>query len=135
MNNQEIELKLYELMSELQHVSKNIENVMKPYVDIIQDMSEKMDEASESLSIKSVEIQEKIKELTLQRAMSLKTGMGNITYKKGGVRRKWDMDKLDKICKDNTYIKGQIWNFREEEEFRPQVLIKIETNGKSASEL
>lgn len=130
-----MELKLYELMSELQKVSVDIERVMEPYISVIEEASKKMDEVSEPLSIKSVEIQEKIKELTLLRAKSLKSGFGSITYKKGGIRRKWDLDKLDTVCQDNIYVKEHIWNFRKEEKFEPQVLIKIEKDGKSVSEL
>lgn len=135
MEDHEIELKLYELMSELQKVSIDIENTMNPYIDVIEEASKKMDEVSEPLSVKSVEIQEKIKELTLLRAKSLKSGFGSITYRKGGVRRKWDLDKLDLVCKDDIYVKDQIWNFRKEEKFEPQVLIKIEKDGKSVSDL
>ena len=135
MEDPKIELELYKLMSELQQVSIDIEKVIEPYAIAMEEITRKEDQATESLSIKSVKIQEKIKELALKRARSLKTGSGNITYRKGGIRRKWDLDSLDLVCENNTDVKEKIWNLRKEEPFEPQVLIKIETKGKSTSDL
>ncbi len=135
MEDYEMELELYKLMSELQQVSIDLEKIIEPYALAMEEIARKEEEACESLSIKSVEIQEKIKELALKRAKSLKTGVGNITYRKGGVRRKWDLDSLDLVCENNIDVKEKIWNLRKEEPFEPQVLIKIETKGKSVSDL
>ncbi len=135
MEDYEMELELYKLMSELQQVSIDLEKIIEPYALAMEEIARKEEEACESLSIKSVEIQEKIKELALKRAKSLKTGAGNITYRKGGIRRKWDLDSLDLVCENNTEVREKIWNLRKEEPFAPQVLIKIDTKGKSISDL
>ena len=135
MEDNEIELELYKLMSELQQVSIDLEKVIEPYAIAMEEIAKKEERATESLSEKSVEIQEKIKELSFKRAKSLTTGVGNITYRKGGIRRKWDLDSLDLLCENNTDVKEKIWNLRKEEPFEPQVLIKIDTKGKSVSDL
>jgi len=131
----EIESEVTKLMSELQQNAINLETLIRPYTIAIEEVTREIDEVSEPFSKKSVEIQDKIKQLVLIRAKSLKTGSENITYKKGGSRRKWDLDALDKVCEDNKDIKENIWKYRFEDEFPPQVLIKVDTKGKSVSEL
>lgn len=135
MTNIEKEAEITILMLQLQQVSKKIDEIIAPYAAIIEKASKELDDAAEQYSKKSVEIQEKIKTLTFQLAKSIKTGSGNITYKKGGVRRKWDLDKLDLVCTEDGNIKEKIWKYRTEDSFLPQVLIKINTEGKSVMEL
>ncbi len=135
MEDYEIELELYKLMSELQRVSIDLEKVIEPYAIAMEEITKKEEEATNQLSKESVKIQEKIKELAFKRAKSLKTGAGNITYRKGGIRRKWDLDSLDLVCENKTEVREKIWNRRKEEPFEPQVLIKIDTKGKSVSEI
>lgn len=135
MKEHEIELELVKLMKELQIVSKELEIAISPYLKIVEENLKKQEEVSEPYSIKCVELQEKIKKLTMLRAKSLKTGSGNITYVKGSVRRSWDLDKLDNICKENKDIKDKIWSYRKEDDIDPQVRIKVDINGKSVTEL
>lgn len=135
MDEIEIELEVTKLMQELQQNAIVLETTLAPFSRLIENISKDMEQLSEPYSKKSVEIQDKIKELVLIRAKSLKTGSGNITYKKGGTRRKWDLDALDKVCEENKDIKENIWRYRFEDEFPPQVLIKVETKGKSVTEI
>jgi len=131
----EIELKLYELMSDLQKVSIDLENAIEPYMTIVEENLKKQEEVSVPYSKRCEEIQNQIKKLTLLRAKSLKTGSGNITYVKGANRRNWNLDALDTICETDEYIKEKIWDFREENLGEPQVRIKVETKGKSVTEI
>jgi hypothetical protein len=131
----EIELRLYELMYELQNISNRLEIEIAPHSAIVEEKLKTIEAISEPYSKKCSDIQDEIKKLSIIRAKSLKTGSGNITYRKGGVRRKWDLDMLDNTCEDNEYIKEKIWKYRKEEQFEPQVLIKLEKEGKSVTEL
>lgn len=135
MDETEIELEITKLMQDLQQNAIVLESTLAPFSRLIENISKDMKELSEPFDKRSVEIQDKIKELMLVRAKSLKTGSGNIIYKKGGTRRKWDLDALDKVCEENKDIKENIWKYRFEDEFPPQVLIKVETKGKSIMEI
>ena len=135
MEDHEIDFKVIELMQELQKMSVEIENITKPFTDIIEENRKKQEEVSAPYQQKYEELQNKIKELTFLRTKSIKTGSGNVTYKKGSVRRNWNLDALDMVCDVDQYVKEKIWKFREEKQSDPQVLIKIETQGKSTMEL
>jgi len=100
----EIELELTKLMQELQQNSMLLETTLAPFARLIENINKDMNELSQPISEKSIEIQDKIKELTLLRGKSLKTGSGNITYVKGAIRRNWDLNALDIICEIDEYI-------------------------------
>lgn len=135
MNQDEIELEITKYMWELQRTTRDSEKVGAPYMDVVEKNLKQYEESVKPYREKSMEIQEKIKSLVFTRAKSLKTGAGNITYRKGGIRRKWDLDGLDEVCDEYTDIKNIIWNLRKEEKFEPQVLIKINTDGISYTEI
>lgn len=135
MSDQELELEITNLIQELQKVSLDLENAISPYTIIVEENLKKQEEVSKPYSEKCILIQNKIKELVLIRAKSLKTGSGNITYRKGGIRRKWDLDALDKVCEESSVVKDNIWKYRTEDKFEPQVLIKVDTKGKSITEV
>lgn len=135
MEDHEIEIEVTNLMQELQQVSKEIEIIIAPYIAIVEENLKKQDEVSAPLGIKSAEIQEKIKKLILLRGKSLKTGSGNATYRKGAIRRSWDLDKLDQICDTDGIVKAKIWNFRKETEGEPSVTIKVDTKGTSITNI
>ena len=88
MEEYEIEFELYKLMLELQHVAISLEILISPYAAAIEEIVEKKEELSEPYNKKFIEIQDKIKELTLLRGKSLKTGSGNITYVRGSCSKK-----------------------------------------------
>lgn len=135
MEPQEIEFEVTNLMQELQKNEKELEVARFPYMKIIEDASNIMNDVSSPFNIKSAEIQEKIKKLILIREHSLKTGSGNITYRKGATRRTWDLDKLDTICDFDPYIKTSIWNLRKETIGEPSVTIKVDTKGTSITDI
>lgn len=131
MEKPDIEIELYSLMDHLKQVSLAMKDATKIQVEQIQALTRDIDRITEPYSEESQKIQDKIKELVLQRAESLKTGSGNITYRKGGVRRHWDMNKLEAWLDVHLDVKKQIWDFRSEEKFNPQVLIKVDLEGVS----
>ncbi len=132
MEEYEIELELTKLMQDLQQNAISLETNTSLLNFLLEDVIKSIEEVSKPYNEKSVEIQTKIKELTLIRAKSLKTGSGNITYRKGGIRRSWDLDLLDEACDINPHVKQAIWSYRTETPTDPQVLIKVENKGKSA---
>ena len=131
MDETQTELELYSLMGQLKQVSLAMIDATKLQVEQLESLSKDIDRIAEPYSVESQAIQDKIKTLTLQRAKSLKTGSGNITYRKGGFRRTWDLDNLDKYCERFKDIKDTIWHLREEKPFDPQVLIKVDLEGQS----
>lgn len=52
--------------------------------------------------------------------------IGRISYRKGGVKRSWDLDALDLSCKIDDHIKSVIWQFRKETPFEPSISIKLD---------
>ncbi len=54
------------------------------------------------------------------------SSFGRINYRKGAVRRSWNLDALDQICT----AKSEIWPFREEKVGEPSISIKL--NGSEA---
>ena len=51
--------------------------------------------------------------------------VGKINFKKGAVRRTWNLDALDQICSAKPEIKEAIWPFREEKTGEPSISIKL----------
>lgn len=135
MNEIDVEITLNTLMSELKQISLQMKSAIDPYNKEIEILSKKIDEISKPLVEQSQLIQHDITELALQRAKSYKCSSGNIQYRKGGVRRKWDLDGLDKMCEIDPYIKTNIEHLKTEEKFDPQVRIRVEMEGVSINDL
>lgn len=131
MNETQIELELYNLMGQLKQVSLAMEDATRLQLEQVESLIKDVERISEPYSKESVDIQDKIKTLALQRAKSLKTGSGNITYKKGGIRRSWDLDGLDKYCEKFLDIKATIGHLKTEKPFDPQIPIKLDLGGQS----
>ncbi len=142
MEEHEIELEVTNLMQELQKVSKEIENAISPYMDaieasnvIIEENLKKQEEASAPYGKKSVEIQERIKELVLLRGKTLKTGSGTVTYRGGKAKIVWDTDSLEKDCEMDESIREKVWKYRSENPPKPSVTIKVDTKGTSVTDI
>ncbi len=136
MNNEiDMELTLNTLMAELKEISTKMKSVIDPYSKEVETLSKKNEEISKPFVEQSQRIQHDITELVLQRAKSYKCSSGNIQYRKGGIRRKWDLDGLDKMCEIDSYIKTNIEHLKTEEKFEPQVRIKVETEVVSINDL
>src|SRR3989304_2007310 len=108
MEDPEIELEVTRLMQELQTITKNIEILISPYEKIMEETTNKIEEISLHYKQNTKIIESRIKELILLRAKSLKTGSGNVTYRKGAVRRTWDLDALDGVCDRDVDVKNRI---------------------------
>jgi len=135
MEDTEIELEVTRLMQELQTITKNIEILIAPYEKIMEEATNKIEEISLPYKKNTEIIETRIKELILLRAKSLKTGSGNVTYKKGAVRRSWDLDALDGVCDRDVDVKNRIWNYRKETIGEPSVTIKVDTEGTSITNI
>lgn len=135
MEDYEIELELTKLMQELQQNSIVLETMLAPFSRLIENINKDVEHISKPFDEKTSKIEERIRELTLMRGRSLKTGSGNITYRKGGIRRSWDLDLLDEACERNEDVKNKIWVYRTETPTNPQVLIKVEKGGISVADI
>lgn len=83
------------------------DGLAKPLYDILQDL------------------ETKIKTVMLETKETYTCMYGRITYKKGGVRRSWDLEALDSVCEFDQHIKEVIWAHRRETPFAPTVSIKL----------
>ncbi len=113
------------LMSQLRTVSTEMNFLLRPYNAIIDQNLKKIDELSTPYQLAAEELRTQIKKLALIRAESYKCVAGAITYTKGSVRRSWDLDKMDELCKIDEKLKKQIWNLRTETPIDPTIKIKI----------
>lgn len=68
----------------------------------------------------------RIKTIMLEAKQSYECEIGKVTYRKGGVRRSWDLDSLDSVCKFDPHIKEVIWSYRIETPFAPSISIKLD---------
>ena len=124
------EVTLLELLSEYKQISNKVDNavkdinrqieeliavrsgISKPYLDILND------------------IEAKIRAPMLEYKHTFISSVGKINYRKGAVRRTWNLDALDQICEAKPSIKSEIWAFREEKTGEPTISIKLNSEGK-----
>ena len=125
MEEKNIDEQLSSLMSQLRTVSAEMNFLLRPYNMIVAENLEKVEELSTPYKITMETLQAQIKKLALVRAESYKCVAGAITYIKGSVRRSWDLDEMDKLCRIDEKLKRQIWNLRTETSVDPAVRIKI----------
>ncbi len=108
-NNQESLKKEVELVdTEIVRLQSYRDGLAYPYMGILQD------------------IETKIKAIMLETKQSYVCDIGRITYRKGGVKRSWDLDGLDFSCKVDDHIKAVLWQFRKETPFDPSISIKLD---------
>lgn len=74
--------------------------------------------------IEDIEAQIKLPMLEYQHTFI--SSSGKINFRKGAVRRTWNLDALDQICEVRKDIKNVIWAFREEKTGEPSISIKLE---------
>jgi len=99
------------LNTEIDKLTAARDNIKKPYVDILND----------------IETQIRLPMLDLK--TSFVCAYGKINFKKGAVRRTWNIDALDQICDARKDIKNVIWAFREEKTGEPSITVKIADVG------
>lgn len=73
-----------------------------------------------------IEIENKIRMPMMDRKATFTSDVGKITYRKGAVRRSWNLDALDQICASKMEVKEAIWAFRDEKTGEPTISIKLE---------
>ena len=81
---------------------------------------------SEPFDKQIAELEAKMRQPMLDRAATFVCAYGNINFRKGVVRRTWNSDALDQICRAKPEVKEQIWAFREEKTGEPSISIKLE---------
>ena len=117
---------LNELMREYHEIICNKNEACK-FLDIqIENLIETRDAIAEPFQQKLFDIEFKIRLPMFDRKESFVCQYGKINYRKGVVRRIWNLDALDLVCKSKPEIKNEIWHFREEKVSEPTITIKVE---------
>ncbi len=74
---------------------------------------------------KLIELEAKMRLPMLDYQHTFKCSAGSINYRKGAVRRTWNLDALDQICTAKPEVKNEIWAFRQETIGEPSITVKI----------
>ena len=121
-------------------MSEQLTELMKEYRQTVYDLdmkchdiNEEIDRMTEVRNILTRPYQDKLADLEakirlpmLDRKASFDCEFGKISYRKGAVRRTWNLDALDQICAAKPEIKENIWAFREEKIGDPSITVKVE---------
>ncbi len=113
------------LMMEYKQNVHEIKNACHDVDEQIANLSEIRNSLARPYQERLNEIETQIRLPMLDRASSFVCAYGKIGYRKGAVRRTWNLDALDQICEAKPEIKEQIWPFREEKTGEPSISIKV----------
>lgn len=72
------------------------------------------------------DIEAKMRQPMLDRKSTFVCAYGKINFRKGAVRRTWNLDALDQICNAKPEVKEEIWALREEKTGEPSISVKLE---------
>lgn len=117
-----------ELKSLLQEYKENQEAIKKEVesVDLeIARLQSYRNSLTHPYEVAIQDIETKIRIIMFETKKSYDCDIGRISYRKGGVKRSWDIDALDLSCKIDDHIKAVIWQFRKETSFEPSISIKL----------
>jgi len=119
------EVVLNELMREYKRIADEQAEACK-MIDIqIENLSETRQILAEPYQHTLAELEAKIRLPMLDYQHTFVSSYGKINFRKGAVRRSWDLDALDKICNAKPLIYDAIWVFREEKIGEPSITVKL----------
>ena len=124
------EVALNELLNEYKQISAKVDNAVKDINRQIEELIEIRSEISKPYLDELNDIEARIRLPMLEYKHTFISSAGKINYRKGAVRRTWNLDALDQICEAKPSIKNEIWAFREEKTGEPTISIKINEEGK-----
>jgi hypothetical protein len=103
-----LDIELHNLNAEINQLTEVRSILAKPYQE------------------KLAEIEAQIRITMLDRKASFISVFGKVSFRKGAIRRTWNLESLDAVCNAKPEIKDAIWMFREEKIGDPQISIKLE---------
>ncbi len=119
------EVELIELMqkyaTEINEMDVECHNVNEDISRLVEIRDSLLKPHQESIN----KIVEAMKPLMFERKASFICSRGKIEFRKGAVRRTWNLDALDQICDARTEIRNAIWPFRTEKVGEPSISVKL----------
>lgn len=123
----------------MKSIEDNLSELMQEYKNIIMDRNAQSEQIEQDIfklqlrlseivkpyNDRLVDIEAKIRIPMLEYKHTFVSPFGKINYRKGAVRRVWNLDALDQICEAKPTIKNEIWAFREEKTGEPTINIKL----------
>ena len=122
----ENEENLTELMKKYRQIVSELETECHNVNEEIRMWIETRDSLAKPYQDKLTDLEAKIRLPMLDRKASFACEFGKILYRKGAVKRIWNLDALDQICAAKPEIKENIWAFREEKVGDPSITVKVE---------
>jgi len=130
MENNDMQMEFY-----LQELRKTVKEENAACIDIdakIKDLQEQIefqraerDFRTETFTKKANELRQNITQLAMMIAQSYKSDFGNVSYRKGYVRRSYDAKALDILCASSERLKTQLWPHRKESTIEPNITIDL----------
>ena len=117
---------LFELMKEYRVTTDDLEDACEKLDEEIERLQDARKVIAEPYEAHLINIETKIRLPMLDRKASFICNFGKISYRKGAVRRTWNLDALDQVCDAKPQIKDAIWAFRSETIGEPNISIKLE---------
>jgi len=125
-DNPELMVILNDLMRGYEQTAKERDTLCNTIDAQIAGLQETRRLLAEPFEVKLAEIEAKMRQPMLDRAATFVCSYGKVAYRKGAVRRSWNLDALDQICNAKPEVKEQIWAFREEKIGEPSITVKLE---------
>ncbi len=119
------ETQLLALMQEYKRIADGQSEACKMLDIQIENLNETRQILAEPYQHKLSDIEALMKLPMLDYQHTFKCSAGSINYRKGAVRRTWNLDALDQICTAKPEIKNEIWAFRQETIGEPSITVKI----------
>jgi len=119
------EIVLTDLLREYRQVSNELDSACH-LIDIeLENINEHRDGVARSYLDKLADLESKMRLPMLDYQHTFVSSYGKINFRKGAVKRSWNLDALDAICNAKPEIKDTIWMFREEKTGEPSISIKL----------
>lgn len=126
------EVILFELMKEYRVTADNLEDACEQLDEEIKRLQDARRIIAEPFEKVLADIEAKIRLPMLDRKASFICNFGKISFRKGAIRRIWNLNALDQICGAKPDIKEAIWAFRSETVGEPGVSIKLDESALKA---
>jgi len=104
-----------EMIDRCKYIDANLATLTKEREENARPYQEKLAELEAQIRIPMLEYQH-----------TFISSSGKINFRKGAVRRTWNLDALDALAYADAYIKDKIWAFRTESVGEPSISIKLE---------
>ncbi len=113
------------LMMEYKQNAQEIQNACRDIDEQLANLSEIRKALAQPYQDRLNEIEAQMRQPMLDRATSFVCEYGKIGYRKGAVRRSYNIESLDMLCNAEPEVKKLIWPFRSETVVEPSISIKV----------